>query len=121
MRGEGGGGEEVVHMPEVGLIVILGLEKELKLVPSVPEMHTTLFYLAEVKVKSGILLSGTHNFSCFLWSIKCCKPSGTGQARVISNAPQIAGEVPGVVDCTTSRVAWCHSSPILIFSSEEQD
>lgn len=71
MRSEGGGGEEVVHMPKVGLIASLDLEKELKLVPSVLEMRTILFYLAKIKVKSGILLSETHNFSCFLWSIKC--------------------------------------------------
>lgn len=37
MRGEG---EEVVHMPEAGLIASLGLEKELKLAPS--EMCTTV-------------------------------------------------------------------------------
>lgn len=32
MRGEGGGGEEAVCMPEVALTASLGLEKELKLV-----------------------------------------------------------------------------------------
>jgi len=64
-------GGEVVHVPGVGWIASLGLEKELKLVPSVLEMHKTLFYLSKVKVKSGILLSAAHNFSCFLWSVKC--------------------------------------------------
>lgn len=29
--------------------------------------------------------------------------------------------MPGIVDCTESQVAWCHSSLILTFSSEEQD
>lgn len=40
---------------------------------------------------------------------------------MISNAFQIAGEMPGVVDCTASQVTWGHSSVILIFSSEEQN
>lgn len=68
MRGEGGGGEEAVCMPEVGLTASLGLKKEPELVLSALEILTTLFYLAKVK---RFYLSGTHNFPCFLWSSEC--------------------------------------------------
>lgn len=63
MRSEGGGREEAVHVPEVGLIASLGLEKELKLVPSALEMSMILFYLAKNKVKSEILFLETQNSS----------------------------------------------------------
>lgn len=59
MRGEGGGGEEAVCMPEVALTASLGLEKELKLVLSALEMHAMLFYVAKVKrfYDQGLMIS----------------------------------------------------------------
>jgi len=55
MGGKGGGGGEVVHMPEVGLIASLSLAKELKPFPSALEVPAILFDLAKLKVKAETL------------------------------------------------------------------
>lgn len=75
-RGEGGGGEEAVCMPEVGLTASLGLEKGAGACSLSTRTLTTLFCLAKVKrfYYQGLIIS-----PAFSGAVSVESPVGAGR------------------------------------------